>query len=615
LLAIDVTVVDANGNAVRDLKPEDFIVEVAGQRRKVVRSDFVDFTRRDTSSEVQAPRADVASNQTDARLPDPRLILLVVDDESFTIADGRRAFVKLADAMGHAFPGDMLAFAPLSGSSAGVEFTTDRQPVVRALRNLSGRRFYSGTRTDLGMAEALDIYRGNSFALERAVQRECPALAGYTTPATGSLGSSADPCLLAVKFDAMAIAADIHAQTQRTLRSVARQLEGLGRLPGVKYLVLVSQGVYLDDDVGVAGELARVAAAASVTLQVLYIDRQDPGDVNRARPTPQASRDALLAMAGLDIVAGAAGGNVERAITEPLAAFERISHQIATVYRLGVDTLPEDAVGGTKPIVVKTTRPGLTVHTHRQVVLPAPAAAASNARLQRALESPLLDRDITMRMSAYGYRSGEQGGNIIVSAEVEAPRDGLRVGYAVRDPAGRPVGAAEVAPGAITASEGGRALVVFRSTAPIGEYTVKVAAVDAEGRTGSVAQSVSLPRFDAQRFALGDLIVLPAGVDLAHARPAAHLPKGSAEASVYFELYSAGPTPAEKAVIVLEVISASGAPAGSTRTEISMTKAGRYSEAAGQARFSPAKLLPGPYLLRLSVEGSTVHGSRQFTVE
>ena len=622
LLTIDVTVVDQQGNAVRSLTPQDFVVEIDGQRRPVVRSDFIDFSERPSSSALAAP-PEVASNQASAHVADPRMILLLVDDESFTVTEGRSAFVKLADAVEHAFPGDALAFAALSGRSPIVEFTTDRRPVVDALHALLGRRFYAGTQTDIALVEAIDIARGNTFALDRAVERECAAMATNTvaglTPGAGAgagqSGVNADPCRRAVWADAIAVTTALHAQTQRTLAALARHLDRLGRLPGVKYVVLVSEGIVLDEEIGVAAELARVAAAASVTLQVLHLDRQDPGDVIRAHPAPRAPEDARLRAAGLDSVAAAAAGNVEHAITDPAAAFDRIGRQIATVYRLAVEMAPEDTRGGTRPIVVTTTRRGLSVHTHRQVVVPERIEGATMPGLERVLESPVIDRGIPMRMSLFGYRSPERGGNIVISAEATAPARGLRFAYSVRDRVGKSIMAAEVAPGAVMAVPGMPSLVVFRTTAPLGEYTVKLAAVDAFGRTGSVVQSVSLPHADARGFALGDLIVLPPGVDVLHSRPSAHIPRGTREAGVYFELYSTGPMPAEQATLVLEISDArTGASLGSTREQVSLTKIPGYAETAGRIRFSPAPLSPGEYVVRLSVDGADVHAVRQFRV-
>lgn len=625
LLAIDVTVVDQQGSAIRNLAPDDFVVEIAGRRRPVVRSDFIDFSDRGPAVS-SATGGEVASNQASGRVPDPRFILLLVDDESFTVADGRSAFMKLADSIESAFPGDALGFATLSGRAPIVEFTTDRRPVADALRLLLGRRFYAGTQTDIALVEAIDIARGNTFALDRAADRECASFATNTLAplsagasiSAGEPGVNADPCRRAVWADAIAVTTAMHAQTQRTLAALARHLDRLGRLPGVKYVLLVSQGIVLDEDIGVTEELARVAKAATVTLQVLHVDRQDPGDVARARVTPRGPEDSRLRAAGLDSVAAAAGGNVEHAVTEPRAAFERIGRQVATVYRLAIEVTPEDTRGGggTRPIVVTTTRPGVTVQTHRQVLVPERLEGTAIPGLERELESPAIDRGIPMRMAAFGFRSAERGGNIVVSAEADAPAGGLRVAYSVRDRVGRAIVASELAPGAIVSAPGAPTLIVFRTTAPLGDYTVKLAVIDSMGRTGSIVQPVSLPHADAKGFALGDLIVLPPGVDVLHSRPSARIARGTREAGVYFELYSTGPMPAERASLLLDVSDArTGASVGSTREQVTLTKIPGYSEIAGRIRFSPAPLAAGDYVVRLSVEGTGISARRKFTVE
>lgn len=621
LLAIDVTVSDKSGNPVRDLKPDDFIVEVGGKRRAVVRSDFIDFSDRAAASAPRAIPDEVASNQVNTRAPDPRTILLLVDDESFTVPEGRPVFLKLADMMATAFPGDAVGFSVLSGRAPAVEFTMDRRPVVDALRNLMGRRVATGTQTQIAVVEALEIARGNAFTMDRVLEREsqsaCAGIGGVSPrAAVGSVGS-ANPCSRLILSDAIAMTEDIHASTHRTLRAFARHFENLGRLPGIKYVILVSQGIFLDEDIGIAEEMARIAAAASVTLQVIHVDRQEVGDVTRARTSPRASEDVHVRGMGLESVAAAAGGTVERTFVDPEPAFERVRRDVATVYRLAVESLPEDETGKTRPIDVKTTRAGLTTHTHRQVVVPERSAAVDPAaRLQRALESPAIERGIPLRMAVFGYRSEGGGGNIVVSAEADAPADGLRFAYAVRNESGKATVASEVAPQSITVEQGQAPLVVFRTTAPLGDYTVKLAAIDAEGRIGSVTQMVSLPRAQTPGFALGDLIVLPGETDVLHARPAPHIPKGTREAGVYFELYSGGTSPATLATIVLEISNAqTGESLGSTRAQVTLTRSADYAETAGRVRFSPAALPPGDYTVTLSIDGTPVKAARGFTVE
>lgn len=604
LLAVDVTVVDREGRPVQGLSPSDFRVELDGKPRTVARAEFIDHT----ASAASAPElADFTSNQTDAAAPEPRTILLVVDDDSFGPSDGKAVFMKLADKVEGLFPRDPLGFTPLSGRGKAVEFTTNRKPVADALRQLLGSKLLRGAGINVVVAlvEAIDIARGDNVALDDVVNRECAGMAG----------PELDACRNDIQTASHSMVMEAEHQAQTTIRSLTRLLQGMGTLPGSKYVLLVSQGFALGRNLEMSLDIARVAAASGVTLHAFHVDSGSGFDVSRGRESPRYFDDQRLMGDGLETVVAAAGGARHRLVADPSNAFERVRREMSAVYRLGVELEPTDADGRARNISVKVSRPGVTVRSHRQAITPlSTAKLTASERLMRSLQSPLVERDIGVRLGVFAYRENDKTGRIVISAEADAPAEGLRVAYVVRDQRGKALAASDLGKDAIVAERDAPTLILFNTIVPPGDHTVKLAMVDAEGRTGSAIRPVSVPTTVPNPIALGDLIILPGTTRVNRARPSSRIPQGSKQASAYFEVYSAVPAP-EKGSVVLEIADSPEGPALVTsKSAVPFKTEGQSARGAGQLRFSPAALPPGRYFARLKVEGSEAAAIRGFSV-
>ena len=604
LLAVDVSVVDKDGRPVTGLTPADFTVEVGGRRRTVVRSEFIDFTQPVAASEL----ADVSSNQADSSVPEPRTILLLVDDESFGPMDGKAVFMKLADSVERLFPRDPLGFAALSGRAKVVEFTTDRRPVADALRHLVGSRppRLSVSTVEVALVEALDIVRNDALALGQVVGREC----------AGMSGPDLQICRDDVQDQSRRMVDEAEREAQATLESLMRVFEGLAPLPGTKYVLLVSQGIPVGRDQGLGSRIARAAAASGVTLHAFLVETANVMDASQQRFSPRAFEDLRVRADGLEMAVGAAGGALHRVIGDPTNSFERVRREMSAVYRLGVEVAESDADGRIRDISVKVTRPGTTARSHRQVVAPMSTAKLTPAeRLTRSLQSPLVERDIPVRLGVFTYRDDNGAGRLLISAEADTAPEGLRVAFVLRDPRGKAINAGDLGADSVVSEKDAPTLILFNTPVPPGEHTLKLALVDAEGRTGSAVRPVSVPAAVPKPLALGDLLVLPGTTQANRARPSGRIPQGSRQASVYFELYSASPPP-EKGALLLEIAEAPDAPAlVSSRGLVGFKpRGGRLARAPGQLKFSPAALPPGRYFARLSVEGSDARAVRGFSV-
>ena len=606
LLALDVSVVDKDGRPVPGLSAGDFSVEIGGKRRSVVRAEYIDFTQAAAAS---SELADVSSNQADAGAPEPRTILLLVDDTSFTGAEGKSVFMRLADQIERLFPRDPMGFATLSGLGKTVEFTTDRKPIAQALRTIIGVRMSMGGMgmVRLGLEESIAIARGQDVgAFDRAVAREC---AGQTGPAL-------ELCRNEIESEARTVASESERESERTLGALSRIFENMAALPGTKYVLFASPGIPLGRNQELAFALSRSAAGAGVRFHAFYIERNELADASRDRAPSFGFGDSRIRAEGLQLAVDVSGGALHRIIGDAAGAVERLRREMSGMYRLGVQLEAADADGRAHSVEVKVARPGVTTRSHRQVVAPAFSAQLSpKERLTRALQAPLVERGIGVRVATFTFRDDSGTARLVVSAEADAAPAGLKVAYVVRDARGRSEAVGELPQNNIIAEKDLPPLIVFALPIRPGEHTVKMAIIDAEGRVGSAVRTVDVSTAPPDPLALGDVLVLPEGTEATRMRPSARIAQGSKQAAVYFEVYGGKSAPQRPTVIVEVADAPDGATLVTTKGAAALKTKGSLSRAAGQLKFSPAALPPGRYFARVRVEGNeTARAVRGFTV-
>ena len=604
LLAVDVSVVDPDGRPVPDLSPGDFAVTIGGKRRNVVRAEYIDFT---AAPSAPSELSEVSSNQAEAGAPEPRTILLAIDDGAFNPSEGKAVFMRLADQIERMFPRDPIGLVPLSGQAKGVEFTTDRKAVESALRSLVGSRLPLAGMGNirLSIAESIAIDDGrDQIVLERAIERECG----------GKTGPDLEICKNDVPNEARVISNESLRQADQTLMGLSRIFDSMGSLPGTKYVLFVSPGLMLGRTQSLALSLGQRAAAAGVRLHAFYVERNSM-DASIERITTESFRDAPAMAEGLQLAVDASGGALHRIIGDASNAIERIRREMTGMYRLGVELDAVDADGKPRSIEVKVDRPRVTTRAYRQIVAPSATSDLSPAeRLKRALQSPLVEREIGVRLGTFLYRDDAGSGRVMVSAEADAVAAGLRAAFVIRDSRGNPEAAGEIGSEAVVVEKDAPPLLLFIAPVRSGDHTIKLALVDAEGRVGSAVRTIKVESGVPETVAVGDVVVLPEGQEATRARPSARIAQGSRNASVYFELYGGAKAPA-KATLKLEVTDTpEGQALVKSEGTIGLKKAGKLARASGQLRFSPAALPAGRYFARLAVDGAETRAMRGFTV-
>src|SRR5687768_1692884 len=168
VVLVDVTVSSANGEPVTGLTAADFKLTVNGQPRQVHTVQFI--SSRGMAAPVEAPRlADSTSNDNPST---GRLLLFAVDENYLRIGSARAVLTTAERVMNTLAPGDLVGLARLPTGRGGVEFTTDRSRIKRALSGvMGGQPSRLNDRLRLSEAHAFEI--GDTGTWQQVLNREC----------------------------------------------------------------------------------------------------------------------------------------------------------------------------------------------------------------------------------------------------------------------------------------------------------------------------------------------------------------------------------------------------------------------------------------------------------
>ncbi len=511
LLTVDVTVVDGDGRQVVDLSPADFTVEVDGDRRTVATVEYVKLVDEaalaltPAKSPVREPAGDEPFFSTNHRnRGSARHILLLVDQGNIRSGAARsvmRSAMKFVDGLAS---GDRVALVAIPGPGALVDFTTDHEKVREGLLTIVGQQQPFRGRFNISLSEAIATVEG-SDALLRAqlVAREC-----------GSAGNAAElvRCELEVEQEAGEIVIQQRTETQASLRGMRVVLGSLAPLDGPKSIILISEGLVLEGLSSDVDTVAALAADVRASLDVMLLDVPAVDVTQGQRPsTPREDRD--LQVQGLEALAGVARGTLHRIPAAADRAFARINRSLAGYYLLGIEARPSDRDGRRHRIQVRTGRRGLLVNSRRGfLAATSPTATSPENAIERALKAPLPLTDMPVKLATWTFK--EPGGfrvRVIVVAEIERLAEqsfDYTTGILIVERSGRVV-ANSVEPRRLNASPADPALAIYTGLIVVepGNYLVRLAVADKDGRIASVERRVDAWQIDAKDVTVGDLMV------------------------------------------------------------------------------------------------------------
>jgi VWFA-related protein len=365
LLIVDAQVIDRDGQPIATLRPEDFEVELGGRKRRVASVELVRF---ETATSAPAMAAVPISN--DGALPAMkpaarRQFILAVDEHSFRMASARAAMHAAARFVNRLEKTDLVGLYAYPTGTAQTDLTTDHAAVLKAIEKVSGLLEPPLSQYKLSKSEITDISSGDREVLNQVAIREC--------------GPPGVQCRRPIQMEATSLAGYLEMQIAQSLNGLRNLIEGLEKVDGRKTLVLISGGLFASDrasgrvntgsDIRAVG---REAARANTTLYALHMDTNFIDSfTQRGGPPSTLFRDTAALAAGLEQVAGAAGGAVIRVQGGTGDyAFDRVLRENSAYYLLGVELEPADRNGESQVIRVRVRQRGATIRSRSIVVVP-----------------------------------------------------------------------------------------------------------------------------------------------------------------------------------------------------------------------------------------------------
>jgi len=408
VIAVDVQVVDREGNPIEALPPNAFEVSIKGQRRRVLSAEFVRSAYVDA---IQTPAGAAVPAGLVARPSSRggRTVVLAIDAGSFDPGSERAAMESAKRFLSQLEASDLVALFVFPDGK-WIPPTIDRVAIRTALDRLVGQHQPIRSYYNLKPWEIVDITtqstNPNSFltnarrattldpgispefdVVMRVQQRECP---------------TDQDCPIMIYSEGIGLATQLERQAQLSLGGIDNLLRGLRTLDGRKSVVLVSAGILVSDrpegrpDVG---EMARVlgqeAALAHAVVYTIHVESNSVttsgAAARRGTTSDNAGRDRSLYSTWLEQFSDSAGGDrLYVPVGQANYAFDRVLRESSGYYLLGVEPATEDGDGVARELKVRvnTKTKGLTVRSRQWVVMPpksrtAAAAPDSGARQTR----------------------------------------------------------------------------------------------------------------------------------------------------------------------------------------------------------------------------------------
>ena len=476
--AVEVSVLDANGNPVPDLAITDFDVTVSGRRRVIQSAQFI--RTEPGSAPPPARESGVSTNQ----LPTSGRLLLLVMDESNLRPGGTVPVIRAAEALLQRLsPGDFVGVARIP-DGGGVEFTHDRTRVIAALRDIKGRPPRPRrSRVTVHISEAADYADTQRLQWPAALKRECgePNSFGYSL------------CVGAMQTEAQEILRDEELKLTTFTSTIRRLIEAAGAARMPVTMVVISESLFVGRDAGALSGLAATAAFARVSLNVVRpLTSAFDAATTTLSSDPAADND--LRRHGLERLAAEFRGGFYEVSATGAVVFDRISRELSGYYLLGIELTDDDRRSRARPLRVTVRRPGVVVRARAAFWAPPVTSTPTNhaERLKEMLRAPAPTRGLPLKLTSrtIGEGTGDRLRLLIaaeVGTEIETSAT-YHVGLLVVGPKGDHIastaGTLHLAP----ARPGRRSPALFTTSLVVdpGDYNVRVAAIAADGQSGSV---------------------------------------------------------------------------------------------------------------------------------
>lgn len=382
---VDVIVRGRDGRFVTGLMPSDFEVTEDGAPQRVHSIYLVEgrsVTKTAGGGEAGAgagaaePALTAASTQ--------RVFVLFFDQEHLDSGGFKRLQDAAVSFLTTEFqPGDVGGVL-IGGTMIGNRLTTERETLVQAVKTAKFSQSQAFRKADLQdwprvtEIEATRIALVNDKGVLDQVVRRAAAEAGG-----GSGGRGADPDYEAqVRSKAAQIVGELRPPAARTIKTLLGLLNGLGRVPGRKTVVFMTDGFWVEESWGELRSIVALAARANVRFY--SIDAQglkrgsDTTSLSQMNPMETAGEIPTGAYNtiedGPNSIAWDTGGYYIRKTNDFKGAFSEIAADTSTYYVLGYTPVSREFDGKFRQIKVNVTRDGVTVRARKGYLAVAAAA-------------------------------------------------------------------------------------------------------------------------------------------------------------------------------------------------------------------------------------------------
>lgn len=589
VVAVDVSVVDKSGRPVDNLKPEEFTLKVDGKTRRIRSAEFVSL--RKTDDEADASNKNFSA--TSATAPG-RLIMLVVDQANIRKGDGKSVFRAAEKFVAGLNRNDRVALQIIPGTGPIVDFTSNHAFVSTMLDRAVGQAVEADTTGKIGVAEALGVVEDTDpNAWQGITEREC----------AGDLNTFAiADCRKQLEVLVRVVYQQTRVNTSASLLSLRQIIDRLSLTSEPKTIVLISEGIVIDRNVGDISWVGPRTADARVSLYGIRLSAQGY-DVALARTSPTRERDQQLLAEGMDMLIGAGRGTVIPVAVNADAVFNRLSLELSGYYLLSFEPGTGDRDGKPHQIAVNTNRAGATVRARREFSAePSGATKPMDEQLADALRSALPASDFPIKVTTFPYKDDESGRiKLVVMAELDRrsnPAGPMGLAFYVADEKGGLAGtdmekALTPAPG----QEGQPQLYMTAVVVDPGAYRLKLAASDGEGHRASVERTLDARLTSVGQLRMSGLMLAEPGTKGGSSmRPSVDGIIDTASVIGHVELYSDAEPQLDTASINLEIAANEDGRAIQTAPmTIASSKPGKR---IAQATIPVSLLTPGNYVAR-----------------
>ena len=548
LLAIDFAAVSQDGRPIADLQASDVAIRIGGRRRIVRSLQLISLPQSDASVPASSLPPPFGTNAESER---GRALVLILDDDSFKA--GREAPLReaLDEFVSRLSPRDQLSLVTMPYGGVKVPLTTDHSRVKTAMLRIVGQS--SGVET------------GSEIACR--TRRTLESLAGYLD---SQLGIREAP--VTVMFVTGGLAGP-------------RRDAPVSMAPGM---------CELRSDL--FREVAEAAGAARAQFYVIQPGDMmlKPGSLSRENIAGANFIGSDNPMEGIEHLAGVTGGKMLYLTGSASGALGRVFQESAAYYLATVDPDRSDRTGRSQQLEVRVSRPGVELRSRPHVTFAPPDVNTERLRTPSPREMLSVDRvfrDLPLRAS--GYVALDADGKSLRVVTIAEPVDAsAKLGSLVAalfDRDGK-----LVSHWTATAEELQRSPVIGAMPGEPGAYRLRVAAIDATGRSGTADYDL-----DAEIVQTGPLKL--SSIILGLSRDGRFMPRlqFSAEptAMAYLEMY--GASPGTRIASTLELASTMNGPA-----LVSLPLA---LEATGENRYVATGVVPigtlppGDYVVRVMV--------------